>query len=176
MVDRAATVEAFSAFYRESIRPLIAHLITTGVSPTTAADIAQECMTELFRRWDDVEHPRAYVYVSAGRMWVRRVASLQKEAPVGELPEPTSLVPNPDELEEFETRHRVLQALKTLPPRQRQVLSLTFQSFTPTEIGEQLGLEPATVRAHLMRARRAVADYFKDVKDGEGEQWPTSGT
>ncbi|MFF3380700.1 sigma factor-like helix-turn-helix DNA-binding protein [Streptomyces sp. NPDC002680] len=42
---------------------------------------------------------------------------------------------------------------------------LTIQSFTAKEIAEQLGLDPATVRAHLMRARRAVAACLKDGEE-----------
>ena len=91
----------------------------------------------------------------------------EMETLVAELPEPTSLVPIPDALVELEARHEMLQILKTLPPRQRQVLFLTLQSFTPMEIAEQLELEPATIRAHLMRARRAAA---AQLKEGEKEQ------
>ncbi|MFF3460751.1 sigma factor-like helix-turn-helix DNA-binding protein [Streptomyces sp. NPDC002730] len=37
-----------------------------------------------------------------------------------------------------------------MPPRQRQVLLLPLQLFTPAEIAEQLELEPGTVRARLI--------------------------
>ncbi|MEU5030963.1 RNA polymerase sigma factor [Streptomyces milbemycinicus] len=161
-LERAATGRAFAAFYREAIKPLIAYLIVSGAPAAIAAEIAQDCMIELLRRWDSVKHPRAYVYKAAGRMWARRIASVQREAPVEELPEPTSLVPSPDALAEFEARHDMLQILKTLPPRQRQVLSLSLQTFTPAEIAEQLELDPGTVRAHLMRARRAAAARIKE--------------
>ncbi|MFE2545084.1 RNA polymerase sigma factor [Actinacidiphila glaucinigra] len=162
---RAATDRAFSAFYREAIKPLIAYLIVSGAPAPIAAEIAQECMIELFKRWADVDHPRAYVYVAAGRMWGRKVAKVQMEAPVEKLPESTSLVPTVDALVAFESQHEMLQILKALPPRQRQVLFLTLQRFTPSEIAEQLGLDPGTVRAHLMRARRAAAARIKDGKE-----------
>ena len=100
-------------------------------------------------------------------MWARRMTNARMETLVAELPEPTSLVPIPDALVELEARHEMLRILKTLPPRQRQVLFLTLQSFTPMEIAEQLELEPATIRAHLMRARRAAA---AQLKEGEKEQ------
>ncbi|MFF3380701.1 RNA polymerase sigma factor [Streptomyces sp. NPDC002680] len=119
-VGRPETVTAaFSAFYRTGIKPLIAYLVVNGVPAPIAADIAQECMTELLGRCESVDHPRAYVYKCAGRMWGRKVANLQREAPTDELPESTStsLVPHPDALVEFEARHAVFQMLRTLPPR-----------------------------------------------------------
>ncbi|TJZ96752.1 RNA polymerase sigma factor [Actinacidiphila oryziradicis] len=165
--ERAATDRAsFSAFYRETIKPLVAYLIVSGTPAPIAAEIAQECMIELFRRWGSVSHPRAYVYKAAGRMWGRRVAKVRMEVPVEELPEPTSLVPKPDALTEFEARHDSLQILKALPPRQGQVLALDCDGFTSAEIAQQLELEPATVRAHRLRARRAAAR----IKEGEEEQ------
>ncbi|GAA3372364.1 hypothetical protein GCM10017744_103560 [Streptomyces antimycoticus] len=124
-------------------------------------------MIELYKRWESVQYPRTYAYKTAGRRWARRVADLQREALVDELPESTSLLPQPDALAEFEARQQMLQVLKTLPLRQRQVLFLTLQSFTPTEIAEQLELEAATVRAHLMRARRAAAAR---IREGEAEE------
>ncbi|GDY49080.1 RNA polymerase sigma factor [Streptomyces antimycoticus] len=167
VAERAAVDRAFSAFYRESITRLTGYLIVSGTPARIAADIAQEAMIELYKRWESVQYPRTYAYKTAGRRWARRVADLQREALVDELPESTSLLPQPDALAEFEARQQMLQVLKTLPLRQRQVLFLTLQSFTPTEIAEQLELEAATVRAHLMRARRAAAAR---IREGEAEE------
>jgi RNA polymerase sigma-70 factor (ECF subfamily) len=44
-----------------------------------------------------------------------------------------------------------------LPSRQRQIFDLAdLQGYTPTEIGEMLGMNPVTVRANLCKARRAI--------------------
>ena len=44
-----------------------------------------------------------------------------------------------------------------LPGRQRDVLDLAdLQGYAPTEIAEMLKIDPATVRAHLFRARRTL--------------------
>jgi RNA polymerase sigma-70 factor (ECF subfamily) len=163
--ERAAARRAFSCFYRDAIKPLIAYLIVSGAPASVAAEIAQECMIGLFKHWGTVSYPRAYVYQSAGRMWGRKVASVRMEEPVEELPEPTSLVPKPDALTEAEERHEILQVLKSLPPRQRQVLFLTLERFTPVEIAAQLELDPGTVRAHLMRARRAAATMLREREE-----------
>ncbi len=44
-----------------------------------------------------------------------------------------------------------------LPPRQREVLDLVdLQGHSAAEASRMLGIEPATARVHLLRARRAV--------------------
>jgi len=44
-----------------------------------------------------------------------------------------------------------------LPPRQREIFDLAdLQGFTPAQVGDMLRMNPATVRVHLLRARRAL--------------------
>jgi len=55
----------------------------------------------------------------------------------------------------------VVSAIRTLferlPSRQRQIFDLAdLQGYTPTEIGDMLGMNPVTVRANLCKARRAI--------------------
>jgi RNA polymerase sigma-70 factor (ECF subfamily) len=52
----------------------------------------------------------------------------------------------------------VIRALfERLPSRQRQIFDLAdLQGFTPTEIGDMLGMNPVTVRANLCKARRSI--------------------
>ncbi|GAA1069081.1 hypothetical protein GCM10009647_090990 [Streptomyces sanglieri] len=164
---RNETDEEFSAFYRSTIRPLVAFLINQGAAVHVAADIAQDTMTSAYRRWNELRTPRPWVYKVASRALVRRFASTEEE-PVGEIPEPTSLLARPDAIEEWETRHDTLPMLRSLPPRQRQVLAWTLAGFTPGDIAEHLGLPSDTVRANLLKARRAAANYLK--KRGEEEQ------
>ncbi len=47
--------------------------------------------------------------------------------------------------------------LEELSERQREVFDLVdLQGFGSTEVGSMLGMEPVTVRSHLLRARRAI--------------------
>ena len=52
-----------------------------------------------------------------------------------------------------------MQVLRALPPRQRQVFALTIEGWTPTEIADMLGIDPAAVRASLKKARRNADEY-----------------
>lgn len=156
---RQQTDEEFSAFYRATIRPLTGFLINHGAGVQAAADIAQETMTDAYRRWDRITHPKAWVYKAASRALVRKVASV--EEPVEDVPEPTSLVPRPDAIAEWEARHDTLPLLRSLPMKQRQVMAWTLADFTPTDIADHLGLPAENVRANLKKARRTAAAYLK---------------
>lgn len=51
----------------------------------------------------------------------------------------------------------VVKYFDALPGRQRQIFELAdLRGLTPTEIAAKLGMEPVTVRGHLLKARRAI--------------------
>lgn len=148
----------FSAFYRENIRPLTGFLINHGAGVPVAADIAQEVMTDAYRNWDRITHPKPWVHKAASRALARKVASV--EEPVDDVPEPTSLVPRPDAIAEWETQHDALPLLRSLPMKQRQAMAWTLAGFTPADIADHLGLPAENVRANLKKARRTAAAYL----------------
>jgi DNA-directed RNA polymerase specialized sigma24 family protein len=156
---RQQTDTEFSAFYRETVRPLTGFLINHGAAVHVAADIAQEIMTDAYRNWDRITHPKAWVHKAASRALVRKVASV--EEPVGDVAEPTSLVPRPDAIAEWEAQHDALPLLRSLPMKQSQVMAWTLAGFTPTDIADHLGLPAENVRANLKKARRTAAAYLK---------------
>jgi RNA polymerase sigma factor (sigma-70 family) len=157
---RQETDQEFSVFYRATIRPLVGFLINQGAAVHWAADIAQDAMTAAYQHWSDLRAPRAWVYRVASRSLVRKIASIEEE-PVEEVPEPTSLLARPDAIAEWEARHDALPMLRSLPPRQRQVLAWVLSGVTPTDIADHLGLTAETARANLAKARRAAAAYLK---------------
>ncbi|MFJ3714063.1 RNA polymerase sigma factor [Streptomyces sp. NPDC090053] len=163
---RQAKDEAFRVFYRATVRSLVGFLVNQGAGVHVAADIAQDTMLSAYERWDTIDQPRAWVHTVASRALVRRIASCE-EQPVEQVPEPTSLLADPDAIEAWEARHDLLPLLRSLPPRQRQVLAWALSGFTPGDIAEQLGLNDDAVRASLYRARRAVAKAIKAREEGQ---------
>lgn len=157
--------EEFSNFYRATMRSLVQFLINQGSSVHLAADIAQETMTKAYRRWTEIEHPRAWVHRVASRALVRHFARVVED-PTDSVPEPTSLVPLPDAAGEWEAKQNTLRVLQSLPPRQRQIMAWTLNGYTPTEIAVELGIAPEAVRSSLMKARRTATQHI----DQSGEQ------
>jgi RNA polymerase sigma-70 factor (ECF subfamily) len=57
------------------------------------------------------------------------------------------------------TDHEFWDAVRALPARQAQAIALHYLEDRPVaEIAEILGCAPATVKVHLHRGRRALAD------------------
>ncbi|MFG2864247.1 sigma-70 family RNA polymerase sigma factor [Streptomyces sioyaensis] len=158
--------EEFSAFYRATVRTLIGFLANQGASLADAADIAQSSMLSAYQRWGDIEHPRAWIFTVASRALVRKVADVREDL-VEEVPEPTSLVPRPDAVAEWECEHEALRIVRSLPARQRQILAWTCSGFTPSEIAEQLGMTSEAVRASLKKARRAATERVRKWEAGQ---------
>lgn len=158
--------KAFSAFYRATVRSLVGFLVNQGAGVHVAADIAQDTMLSAYERWDTIDQPRAWVHTVASRALLRRIASCE-EQPVEQVPEPTSLLAGPDTIAAWEARHDLLPLLRSLPPRQRQVLAWALSGFTPGDIAEQLGMSDDAVRASLYKARRAVAEAVKEREEGQ---------
>jgi RNA polymerase sigma factor (sigma-70 family) len=155
----------FEAFYRAELGRLVAFLLYHGAPLAEAADVAQDAMVQAFGAWSRIENPKAWVRTVAGRTFLRRLTAV-KETPAEDVPEPTPPLRSPSPAEEWEQRHEILRLLGSLPARQRQVMAWTFDDFTPTEIAEILGMEPAAVRQNLHRARTSLATHL-DAARGE---------
>lgn len=151
-------MEAFSQFYRSDRIPLEAFLMFLGAERNAASDIAQEAMCFAFESWDQIQHPKA---------WVRRVGSRILWRLWLSVEDPSELIPErvpwgrPTDFDHIDTEQEFVRAVRSLPPRQRQVLAWTFEGFTPQEIAVELELPAATVRSNLKKARRAAAEQLE---------------
>jgi RNA polymerase sigma factor (sigma-70 family) len=71
-------------------------------------------------------------------------------------------------VEQQELGTNVEAALSNLRPIEREVVVLRyFAEFNSVEIGEMLNMNEATVRSHLVRARRQLAKELADWNPGE---------
>lgn len=156
-------VAAFSEFYREFVPTLVNFLVWQGARLPDAAEIAQETMTKAYQCWSEIRQPKAWARTVAYRALVRRTVST-RENPVELVPEGSSLLPASTDVEMWEQRHYVLHALRRLPPRQRQVMAWSLDGYTPAEIATELQITAEAVRASLMKARRALAEYLSTTQ------------
>jgi RNA polymerase sigma factor (sigma-70 family) len=121
-----------------------------------AEDITQDAFVELLQRWRKIsryDRPGAWVRRIAVRMAIREVRregrrpALELEAAPPAGPEP------PDE--------DLRRAILGLPPMQRAVVVLFYFEDRPTaELADILGCSDATVRVHLSRARKRLAEIL----------------
>src|SRR6266508_2710038 len=137
--------------YREEARSRLAALLVDDVG--TAEEIVQDAFVLVHRRWDHVERPEQYLrkaVVNLARSRVRRRMVARRHPP---LREPD--VPAADEL--TSDHHEVIDALRALPRRQREVLVLRYYlDQSEQEIAATLGISTGSVKTHAHRGLAAL--------------------
>jgi RNA polymerase sigma-70 factor, ECF subfamily len=148
----------FESFARRQRRALVAFAWTLTGDVGVAEDVAQDALHATWQAWDregGLHHPEAWArQVVANRVVDRlRRAGRERRALdlVGALPDPTVELPTTD--------HEFWDAVRALPTRQAQAIALHYlEDRSVADIAEILGCAPATVKVHLHRARRTLAD------------------
>jgi RNA polymerase sigma-70 factor (sigma-E family) len=161
----AAADAAVTALYQAHALGLIrlAYLMLGDAS--AAEDVVQEAFTGLYRRWAELSDPaKALPYVrssvlNASRSQLRRLGARPPGA--GQAPPPA--VSAEAAALSGEDRREVLNALRRLPGRQREVLVLRFYLDLPEpEIAAAMGIGPSTVRSTAHRALAALGRMLEE--------------
>jgi len=167
MAGTAARNEEFEAVYRE-LFPRAATLAYRLLGNRTAAeDVAAESLARAYAKWSKV----AKLPYRDG--WILRVAlNLAIDAT---RRRPLALIAQEplDATEAAIVRLALVNALRSLPRRQRQAVALRYLSgFRETEVAEALGVSAGTASTHLRRGLDALRsrlgnDFREDVFVGE---------
>jgi RNA polymerase sigma-70 factor (ECF subfamily) len=154
-------VEPFERFYAREYRSVVGLAYALSGSRFGAEDIAQEAFIAAHKRWSEVgsyEKPEAWVRRVVSNLSVsrfRRKASERKavsrlagyrrdHATIGELPA---------EADHFWSE------VRRLPKRQAQAVALFYLEDCPVnEIADILECSPNTVKVHLHKGRRTLAE------------------
>lgn len=146
------------AFYeREMPRLVLFVTISTGLDVHAAADVAQAAFEKALPRWPALHNPRAWLHRVAEREALARCEAVRREVPVDVVPD------RPDQLSaalaaELRAEQREVMAhLRSLPPKQRQVMTWTLAGFGDAEIADALGLSTDAVKQSRYYARRNLA-------------------
>jgi RNA polymerase sigma-70 factor (sigma-E family) len=129
-----------------------------------AEDVVQDAFCGLYRHWEHLAGPdRALAYVRSSvlngcrstlrRRAVRRaLVTFQRPAVSAE----SSVLSN-------EERHEVMESIRRLPARQREVVVLRFYlDLADDEIAQVMGVRPSTVRSAAARALEALGRALKE--------------
>ncbi len=121
-------------------------------------DPAHEAFEELFRKWPEVENPRA---------WLRTVAFRKM---LGHRPKNETSLDNIfyDPADEVASARLMLNeeeraaraAISRLPVTQRQVFSMFFDGFSYSEIAQVLEITEAAARKNMERARAKLRELL----------------
>jgi RNA polymerase sigma factor (sigma-70 family) len=146
----------FDVFYRQHFSRAVA-LAHAMAGRRAAEEIAQESLLAAYRRWDELEAPERWLWrviANRSRSVLRRSYAEAKALSLlgGENASQVELAAP---VEEF------WAAVRALPRRQAQVVALvSVEELSASEIAEVLGCSEATVRVHLHRARKRLAEEF----------------
>lgn len=155
MTDREREYEWF---FRTEFSPVLRTVFLILRDRGLAEDIAQDAFMQLYTHWRRVsryERPEAWVRRVAIRMAVRR----QKRDRMRPVVEHAAGAGSPHEDPEVD----LAGAMKALSPTQRAVVVLYYYEDRPTaDIVEILGMSQSTVRVHLSRARRHLAELLRE--------------
>ena len=127
--------------------------------PAAAEDVVQSSFLALYSRWGrwgNPDFPLSYLYTivrnEATRALLGRRHELVGLDPASDLATTSA---EAQALAKFENS-TVAGELARLPRRQREVLSLTVDGYSPAEIAARLGIEANAVRVHLHHARAKI--------------------
>ena len=160
----AALVKENAAYYFDRFGNMILRLAYSYLHNTEdSEDVLQETLIQYIRtapRFENDKHAKA---------WLLRVAANLSKNRIG-----SNKIRQSDELndeliaEEREDLSFVWQAVKMLPPKQREVVHLFYQEgYSTAEIASILSRNESTVRSDLKRGREALRKILKEAYDFE---------
>lgn len=162
------TAEQFSKVYQ----PLGGQLYRVAFHILESEMDAEDAVQDLYLRlWnshqtlDTVENPTAYCLTLIRNICVDKLrqSAIRQSTPVEEIPEQAELSLPSDILEQRESIDRIMQAMRELPPRQRQILNLkVFQDLPYQEIEKRTGIPYLTLRVSLSRAIKKLRMCYED--------------
>ena len=151
--------EAVTALYQIHGRRLVGLAALLTGDRATGEDVVQEAFLALYRRWPrlrDSEAAPAYLrtaVVNGARTTHRRTGretlGTPPDSPSG--PDPSAAV----------DRRAVLDALRLLPTRQREVMVLRYyEDLAEGQIAELLGISRGSVKQHASRAAVTLSEIL----------------
>jgi RNA polymerase sigma-70 factor (ECF subfamily) len=147
---------AYAWLFREEFPAVVRSVFLILHDRQDAEDVAQEAFTQLLVHWRTVsryERPEAWVRRVAIRLAVRRLRRERLRAVLHRSVEPPAPI-SPVDVD-------LLRALRALPERQRVAVALFYLEDRPmSEIARILGCSTATVKVHLFRARKRLAELL----------------
>jgi RNA polymerase sigma-70 factor (ECF subfamily) len=154
-----AAKEEFDHFYHREYQSILALALVMTGDRQQAEDLTQDAFVAAYQKWETIDSPRAWirtVVANRSRSWFRkRYREARAMLRVGQ-PTPAAPADMGAETTEFWGEVRLL------PSRQAQAVALFYlDQLSTVEIASILGCSESTVRVHLTRGRRALAERLR---------------
>ncbi len=166
--------QAFDAFYAAEYRSVLAFAASLCHDIHAAEDLTQEAFIAAQRRWDSLQG------FDRPELWVRRVVAnrsvsrWRRLVSDGRRAQRLADAARMDRDRDGDTRRDdidVWRLVRELPPRQAQVIALTYLEDRPlADVAAVLGIGVETAKTHLQRGRAALARAIRMEADPEDER------
>jgi RNA polymerase sigma-70 factor (sigma-E family) len=156
----AGAPRTLADLYRDHRMRMVRLAVLLVDDPATAEDVVQEAFTGLHRHWSGLRDEAAAVgylraaVVNGSRSVLRRRRTARDYVPPHQVNARSA-----ESLAMLSAEHQaVVDALSSLPPRQREVLVLRYYGgLSEAEIADATGISRGTVKSTASRALDAVA-------------------
>lgn len=162
--------DSFDAYYRADYSKLVGFGFVLTGSRQHAEDLVQDALTEAHRKWDKIngyDDPGAWVrrvMVNKSRSRFRKLTSEIKAITLLTGRRPEVVLPT-------ERGNDVIDAVRALPPRQRQAIALRYwEDRSVEEIASILECGTETVKTHLKRGRAALSNTLGSYTQDDDTQ------
>jgi RNA polymerase sigma-70 factor (sigma-E family) len=158
----AAVEELYAAHYRQLVR--LSVLLVRDVG--TAEEVVQDSFVAMHGRWRNLRDPdKGLAYLR--QTVVNRSRSVLRHRGVRDRYQPPATYDHGGADEDVlatERRSRVLDALRALPERQREVLALRYYlDMSEADIAAALGISRGAVKSHASRGAAALRLLLEDA-------------
>ncbi len=167
---RRGDSKAFDVLVRRYMRPALAVAWEFTESRDDADDVVQDSFHRTLRALDDYDDSRPFrpwfftIVRNVGRNAAARSHRWDSDPVTDTLP--AEEVSRLSEIERWEIRKRVSDGLALLSANQRACFRLCdLEGFRAKEVAEMLGMKEATVRVHLFRARGALREVLRPLRE-----------
>jgi RNA polymerase sigma-70 factor (ECF subfamily) len=151
-------IESFESFYAREYRRVLALAFVLSGSRAQAEDLTQDAFTAALKAWPQINNPDGWIRTAVSNKAIsflrhayaaKRALTLLQGQAVSEpdLPEDTTAF---------------WAEVRRLPRRQAQAITLFYlEGLSAEEVGAVLGCGASTVRIHLSRGRRKLAERIE---------------
>ncbi|MFN2443224.1 MAG: RNA polymerase sigma factor [Thermoanaerobaculia bacterium] len=162
LAPRALSEPRFEAFYRRTAKPLWGYLLRMTGDAAAADDLSQRAWLQFLRTpldSDEESRLRGLVYRTATNLAIDEIRRSRRERE-GLL----ALFSMPRRREQSDLAHDLGRAFLELKPKERSMLWLAHvEGFDHREIAGMLGVEPASVKVLLFRARKRLTAILEKM-------------
>ena len=155
--------------YQEYHRLMYVQALQITRNSAEAQDAVSDAILALLKKIDllrtlPCNKVQAYVVITVKHMAINRYHRARREGPGWEdgLEETPAPARTEDQLLEQAGVERIKNAVLSLPAREKDIMLMKyFRTLTDEEIAGELGIRPVSVRVHLSRARRHLAELLQ---------------